>query len=302
MDKILLEVKNLKKYYKKVKAVDGISFEVRYGEVFAFLGPNGAGKTTTLEILEGLRDYTDGEIYYFGQKVKEVGPEIKERIGVLLQETKLMDNLTVKETLSLFASFYKKKLSIDYLLDLVSIKEKEKAFVKNLSGGQKQRVGLALALVNDPDIVFLDEPTTGLDPQARHNIWEIVERLKEEGKTIFLTTHYMEEAEKLADYIYIIDHGHIIAKGTLSQLISSLDKKSIVEFKLSDKVQISSLPIENVKNKKDTYIVESKDVPQTMDKLFLWARENGVDITDISIRRANLEDLFLHLTGRSLRD
>ncbi len=297
----LLKVVNLKKYYKDVKAVDGISFEVRYGEVFAFLGPNGAGKTTTLEILEGLRDYTEGEIYYFGKKVEEIGPDIKERIGVLLQETRLIEQLKVGEIFSLFGSFYKKRADIKSLLELVSIKEKENSFIKNLSGGQKQRVALGLALVNDPDIVFLDEPTTGLDPQARHNVWDIIEKLKDEGKTIFLTTHYMEEAEKLADYIYIIDHGHIIAKGTSSELVSSLGEKSVIEFRLSRRGQTLP-PFENIKEKNGVYIVEVGDVPGAMEKLFLWAREKNVEVLDISIRRPNLEDLFLHLTGRSLRD
>ncbi len=300
MKEILLKVKNLKKYYNKVKAVDDISFEVRYKEVFAFLGPNGAGKTTTLEIIEGLKDKTGGEIYYFGKKVEKIGPEIKERIGVLLQNTRLIDNLTVRETFSLFSSFYTNKVSIGSLLDLVSIREKERSLIKSLSGGQRQRVALGLALVNDPDIVFLDEPTTGLDPQARHNVWSIVENLKEKGKTIFLTTHYMEEAERLADYIYIIDHGHIIANGTPSELISMLGEKSIVRFKLSE--NNLKIPFENANYKSNVWEIETENVPYVMETLFSWAKKVKVDIEDVSIRKPNLEDLFLYLTGRSLRD
>ncbi len=297
----VIKVENLRKYYKDVKAVDGISFEVRYGEVFAFLGPNGAGKTTTIEILEGLKSYTEGKIYYFGEEVKEIGPKIKERIGVLLQETRLIDQLTVRETFSFFSSFYQKTLPIEYLLELVSIKEKKNSFIKNLSGGQKQRVALGLALVNDPEVIFLDEPTTGLDPQARHNVWEIIEKLKKDGKTIFLTTHYMEEAETLADYVYIIDHGHIIAKGSPSSLISSMGQESVIEFKLSKNKNLTP-PFDNVKQKEDTYIIEIKDIPHAMEKLFVWVRKNGIEVSDIFIRRPNLEDLFLELTGRSLRD
>ncbi len=297
----VIKVENLRKYYKDVKAVDGISFSVRYGEVFAFLGPNGAGKTTTIEILEGLKSYTEGKIYYFGEETEEIGPKIKERIGVLLQETRLIDQLTVRETFSFFSSFYQKNLPIEYLLELVSIEDKKNSFIKNLSGGQKQRVALGLALVNDPEIVFLDEPTTGLDPQARHNVWNIIEKLKEDGKTIFLTTHYMEEAERLADYVYIIDHGHIIAKGSPSSLISSMGQESVIEFKLSKNKNLV-LPFDNVKQKEDTYIIEVKDIPQAMERLFVWAREKSIEVSDISIRRPNLEDLFLELTGRSLRD
>ncbi len=248
-----------------------------------------------------MRNYTEGEIYYFGEKVEKIGPKIKERIGVLLQETRLIEQLTVREIFSFFGSFYRKRLSIEDLLTITSLEEKEKSLIKNLSGGQRQRVALGLALVNDPEIVFLDEPTTGLDPQARHNVWGIIERLKNEGKTIFLTTHYMEEAERLADYIYIIDHGHIIAKGTLSELILSLGQKSVIEFSIKGEKDVP-LPFEDVKRKEKLYITETKDVPTTMEKLFLWARKQNIEIQDISIRRPNLEDLFLYLTGRSLRD
>lgn len=301
MDDILIKVEHLKKYYKDLKVVDDISFEVKYKEVVALLGPNGAGKTTTLEILEGLRKYTEGKIYYFGKQVNEIGPNVKERIGVLLQETSLITQLTVYETFALYGALYKKSISPDTILDLLNLKDKRKAYIGKLSGGQKQRVGLGLAIINDPDIVFLDEPTTGLDPQARHNIWEIIKKLKEKGKTIFLTTHYMEEAEKLADYIYIIDHGHIIAEGSPKTLISTLDEDGRIEFNLSEKKNIKEV-FPDIEIKDELYRLKTKNINLTMETLFKWSKKNNVDILNIFIRKPNLEDLFLELTGRTLRD
>ncbi len=301
----VITVKDLKRYYGNVKAVDGISFEVEEGTVAAMLGPNGAGKTTTVEILEGLRRKDSGEIYYFGKKVDQVDEYIKRLIGVQLQKTAFFEYLTVYETLELFAALYNQKADrqrIKSLIELVALEEKAKAKIKELSGGQLQRLSLAIALVNDPKIVFLDEPTTGLDPQARRHVWQIVEDLRKSGKTVFLTTHYMEEAEKLADHVLIMDHGKIIAEGTVDRLINSLDMESYVEFwtdqpeKLSQKLEGMMLL------NHDKFQIPAKNVEETLHRLFDLSKTLQVKIDNIVIRRPNLEDVFLKLTGRLLRD
>ena len=299
----VIEVKNLRKTYKNVKAVDGIDLKVKRREILAILGPNGAGKTTTVEMLEGLRKPTDGEIYYFGEKVKSVDEKIKERIGVQLQKSTFFQNLKVKEIITAFGGLYAKRLDTDTLIKKFSLEEKKNDYIKNLSGGQVQRVALACAVVNDPDIVFLDEPTTGLDPQARRNLWDEIKLLKEEGKTIILTTHYMEEAEALADYVYIIDHGNIIAKGTVEGLIKSLDESSVVSFEIEqedfDPKAVFKEPVESINGR---YEVRTEDVEKTLAKLFLYTREQEVRIANMNIRKPNLEDVFLGLTGRKLRE
>ncbi len=302
MEKIL-EVKNLKKIYKnKVVAVDGINFEVSEGEVFAFLGPNGAGKTTTVEILEGLRQKTAGEIYFFGKKVDRITQEIKEKIGVVLQKTALMELLTVKETIKLFMNLYEKSLKYSEIMDIINLKEKENSKVKNLSGGQFQRLAIGLALVNDPKIVFLDEPTTGLDPQARRMVWELIQKLKNSGKSIFLTTHYMEEAESLADNICIIDHGKIIAKGTLQELINEMSKnKSIIEFELQDDTELQNFPFDYSKIG-NRYTVKTDAIPKTLSEIIQWSEKTKTILSNINIHNPNLEDLFIQLTGKELRD
>jgi len=302
MEKVI-EVKNLRKTYKEVKAVDGIDLEIREKQILAILGPNGAGKTTTVEMLEGLRKPTDGEIYYFGEQVKSVDQKIKERIGVQLQKTTFFENLKVKEIITAFGGLYEKRLPTDLLIEKFNLKEKRNDYMKNLSGGQVQRVALACAVVNDPDIVFLDEPTTGLDPQARRNMWDEIRRLKEEDKTVVLTTHYMEEAEELADYVYIIDHGKIIAMGTVDELIKSLDESSVVSFEIEqedfDPETVFKEPVERINGK---YEVRTEDVEKTLAKLFSYTREQDVLIADMNIRKPNLEDVFLNLTGRKLRE
>ncbi|MEJ5229393.1 MAG: ABC transporter ATP-binding protein [Pseudothermotoga sp.] len=301
----VISVRNLKKYYGTTKAVDGINFDVSEGEVVALLGPNGAGKTTTVEIIEGLRKKDDGEIYYFGKKVDRVDQNIKSQIGVQLQKTAFFEYLTVRETIELFAGLYSVKLQKDQvqeLMDLVSLTEKAKSKVKNLSGGQLQRLALVVALVNDPKILFLDEPTTGLDPQARRHVWELVEELKRKGKTIFLTTHYMEEAEKLADRVLIMDHGKVIAQGTVSELVRSLSMDSYVEF-TTDNPSLLVKEIPSIKEMDhDKLILPTTDVEETIHMLLVRARSLGVLIDNIAIRRPNLEDVFLNLTGRRLRD
>lgn len=295
----IIEIKDLKKYYKNIKAVDGISFEVKKGHVVAILGPNGAGKTTTIETLEGLRVPTSGEIYYFGEKVSIVNEKIKEKIGVQLQNTNFFTNLTVIETLKAFSGLYKKSVDINELLKRFNLIEKKNAKIKNLSGGQLQRVALAVAVVNDPEIIFLDEPTTGLDPQARRSLWDAIVDLKENGKTIILTTHYMEEAEKLADMIYIIDHGKIVLNGTVDELIESTKINSVITFVSEKDIVIDGL---NLKNINGTYELETNNVENDIIKILEYSKEKGHKVRNISIRKPNLEDVFLHLTGRTLRE
>jgi ABC-2 type transport system ATP-binding protein len=226
-----IEVSNLKKVYGNLIAVNNISFSLRKGEIFAFLGPNGAGKTTTVEIIESIREPTNGNIRIFGKDIKTSFHEVKERIGVLPQEFHSFERLTVRETLGYFSSLFQNHADIAGIIGSMDLKASENMLYKNLSGGLKQRVGVAIALVNDPDIVFLDEPTTGLDPKARREVWEVIAGLRNRGKTVFLTTHYMEEAEYLADHIAIIHKGNIIAEGSLEELISKYGEGSILRIK-----------------------------------------------------------------------
>ncbi|HON73119.1 MAG TPA: ABC transporter ATP-binding protein, partial [bacterium] len=222
MSNFILEVEDLKKYYGQVKAIDGVNFKVKQGSVFTLLGPNGAGKTTTIEIIEGLRIPDSGKIRFLGKEVSKIGREEKAYIGVSLQETNLIPYLTVRETLDMFKNIFERSLDADEVLKMVSLEDKSSTYIKNLSGGQKQRLVIGLAMINDPLILFLDEPTTGLDPQARRNTWDILLDLKRNGKTIILTTHYMEEAEILSDWVCIMDLGKIIKEGDPHSLIRDL--------------------------------------------------------------------------------
>ncbi len=300
-----ITVKNLKKYYGTTKAVDGVSFDVPEGQIVALLGPNGAGKTTTVEIIEGLRKKDDGEIYYFEKKVNQIDKNVKAQIGVQLQKTAFFEYLTVYETIELFAGLYKmrfQKNDIERLINLVALQEKAKSRVKNLSAGQLQRLALAVALVNDPKVLFLDEPTTGLDPQARRHVWQIIEELKQKGKTIFLTTHYMEEAEKLADRVLIMDHGKIIASGTVQELVRSINMESYIEFTATDS-QILQREIPDLRfTDHERLVLPASDVEESIHMLLNKAKQFNINIDSMVIRRPNLEDVFLSLTGRSLRD
>jgi len=299
----LLAVRDLRKTYGSVRAVDGVSFSVAIGSVFTLLGPNGAGKTTTLEILEGIRDADSGEIEMFGTRVRRVTAAMKERMGVLLQEGGFEPYLKVREVLTLFASFFDRPRPVAEVLAAVALEDKAGALVRHLSGGQKQRLALGAALINSPDLVFLDEPTTGLDPQARRNIWAIVEGLKAAGKTIILTTHYMEEAEALSDDVCIMDHGRVIAHGSPRDLTSQLGEKTFIEFEAPDlsPAARSALPGEAHGNGA-TVTLKVSNLVTALDGLLSWSREQAVPLRNMSVRQPNLEDVFLTLTGRRLRE
>ncbi|HHR85133.1 MAG TPA: ABC transporter ATP-binding protein [Candidatus Acetothermia bacterium] len=302
----LVCVAGLTKSYGKVHAVDGISFSVARANVFTLLGPNGAGKTTTMEILEGIRDPDSGAITVFGNRVKRVDRTIKERMGVLLQEGNFEPYLKVKEVLRLFASFFANPLPVDEILDMIALTEKQNAHVKALSGGQKQRLALGAALINDPELVFLDEPTTGLDPQARRNIWSIVTDLKTQDKGIILTTHYMEEAEALSDHVCIMDHGKIIAEGSPQELSAQLGQETIIEFTAADLTEDHISPLESgcksLRMDGEQITVETEDLISTMEHLLSWAKQRKIGLKNMVVRQPNLEDVFLSLTGRRIRD
>ncbi|MGQ9477542.1 MAG: ABC transporter ATP-binding protein [Candidatus Bipolaricaulia bacterium] len=306
LEAIILAVRELHKSYGPVRAVDGISFQIPKGTIFSLLGPNGAGKTTTVEIIEGLRAADSGEIELFGVRVKRVPAALRARMGVMLQEGAFEPYLRVREVLSLFGAFFPKALEPERLLELAGLQDKARALVRTLSGGQKRRLALAVALVNDPEFLILDEPTTGLDPQARRHIWTILEDLRAHGRTILLTTHYMEEAEALSDWVCIMDHGRIVAEGTPRQLITSLGMASFVEFELPDPdnfaIELSQLFPEIVRRDGGLFTIRLDDLNQGLSVLLSWAERKGVQLRNLLIRQPNLEDVFLSLTGRRLRE
>jgi len=305
---MVIQVKNLIKHYGTIKAVDGINFNVRKGEVFGMLGPNGAGKTTTVEIIEGLREADSGSITVLGMDVSEVPDKVKQKIGVQLQAPSLIPLLTVEEILNLFSGFYDSYLPTDELLELLSLQESRKVLVKNLSGGQQQRLSVAMAMVNNPEIAFLDEPTTGLDPQARRSLWAVIEDMRSRGKTIFLTTHYMEEAERLCDRLVIIDHGKIIAQGTPHDLISESFEEKAIQFEMEpppDKLILDSLPgVTNVAIDNFEVVMYSDDITVTMSAVLKHAEKTDTSekLKNLHVRHASLEDVFLKLTGRKIRE
>jgi ABC-2 type transport system ATP-binding protein len=302
----IIGVANLCKCYGDVKAVDGISFTVGRGEVFGMLGPNGAGKTTTIEILEGLREPDSGTATVFGMDVTKHAPSIKQRIGVQLQTVSLYPRLTVTELLDLFSSFYSHHLPTKQLIDAVDLGERAKARSMNLSGGQQQRLSIALALVNDPELIFLDEPTTGLDPQARRSLWDLIKGLQAQGKSIMMTTHYMEEAAELCDRVAIMDHGHILEMGTVPELIGRRFKERAVFFDTTPKLPMDRLAglvgVVRAAQEDGQTVLYSRDVAGTIGSLLAFADDLQVDPHNLGIRQATLEDVFLDLTGRALRD
>ncbi len=302
----VIRVRGLVKRYGDVKAVDGIDFDVAAGEVFGLLGPNGAGKTTTVEILEGLRPPDGGQAIVLGVDVAKGADSLKPRIGVSLQTASLYPKLTVVEVIDLFRSFYATSRPTAELIELLELGERKDARTKDLSGGQRQRLSVALALVNDPELVFLDEPTTGLDPAARRSLWDLVRGLKAKGRSVLLTTHYMEEAEILCDRLAIMDHGHILEMGTVDELISKRFKERAVRLDRIDAIgddQLGALAaVTSVKHDGDAVLLYSSDVAATVGALLALTESRGIEPQNLGIRRATLEDVFLDLTGRALRD
>ena len=302
----VIEVRELRKAYGDVQAVRGVSFSVEQGEVFGMLGPNGAGKTTTVEILEGLRKRDGGEVTVLGLDPDAAGRSIKSRIGVQLQQVALYPRLRVHEVIELFASFYGRSGVADRLIQTLGLEERRTGLVKDLSGGQQQRLSVALAVVNDPEIVFLDEPTTGMDPAARRNLWEFIEELRKGGRTIFLTTHYMEEAERLADRVAVMDHGKIIALETPRKLVRQNFSEDAIEFSRRDGLtteELGALPsVTDASLNAEQFRLYSANVPETMGALLSLAERREAPIENLQVRRATLEDVFLKLTGRTLRD
>jgi ABC-2 type transport system ATP-binding protein len=298
--------RGLRKHFADVKAVDGLDLEVSRGECFGLLGPNGAGKTTTIEILEGLTVPDGGEVRVLGLTWREHERELRERIGISLQETQLNEKLTVIETLRLFRSFYRSGPQPDELLRDLALDEKRDARVGKLSGGQKQRLAVACALIGNPDILFLDEPTTGLDPQSRLQLWELVQRFREKGGTVLLTTHYMDEAERLCDRIAIVDHGTLIALGTPPQLIAKLDAPHIIEFAsdppLGEGVFANVRGIHGSSQRGDGWLLRVDALAEAVPDLLASVERSGAKLRTLSTHAATLEDLFVHMTGRELRD
>jgi ABC-2 type transport system ATP-binding protein len=302
----VISCRDLVKTYGDVHAVAGVTFEVGRGEIFGLLGPNGAGKTTTVEMLEGLRSPDGGSLEVLGIDVAAHPDALKERIGVTLQTAELYPKLTVVEVLDLFRSFYRRSLPTEQLIEFLDLGERRNGRTKELSGGQRQRLAVALALVNDPEVVFLDEPTTGLDPAARRSLWDLVEKLKAQGKTILLTTHYMEEAETLCDRLAIMDHGKVIEMGTVGEVVSRRFKERAVQFDriegLDDARLAAMSAVSSVKHDDGVVLLYTSDVPATISDLLAATEAMGIEATNLTVRRATLEDVFLDLTGRALRD
>jgi ABC-2 type transport system ATP-binding protein len=302
----IIEVKNLTKKYGDFTAVDNINFEVNEGETFGILGPNGAGKTTTLEMIEGLKPITSGSAVLDGHDVSNDTRKVKSLIGVQLQSSSFFEGLNLVELLNTFAALYDRQIDAMELLREVQLEEKAKSEHKELSGGQKQRFSIAAALVNDPKVLFLDEPTTGLDPQARRNLWDLVTQIKKQGKTIVLTTHYMDEAEILCDRIAVMDHAKIVAFDNTKNLLKLPGLHSSVNFKTSmalPKDRLLSLPgVKEVENVNSSYKMITTDPEKTLTALFSLEHELNFSILDLQLKQPNLEDVFLKLTGHALRD
>ncbi len=302
----IIEVKNLTKKYGDFTAVNDISFSVRKGETFGILGPNGAGKTTTLEMIEGLKKITAGSVTLDSKDVQKETHRVKQVIGVQLQASTFFEGLSLVELLDTFASLYNRKVDAMELLKEVQLEEKAKKQVKELSGGQKQRLSIAVGLVNDPKVLFLDEPTTGLDPQARRNLWDLVEMIKKKGKTVVLTTHYMDEAEVLCDRIAIMDNAKIVALDTTEGLLTKTGVDPTVRFESKQDISLEHLKklsgVKEVDKDKNTYFLTTHDSQKTLDELFTLARKDNVKIEELTVKRVTLEDVFLKLTGHALRD
>jgi ABC-2 type transport system ATP-binding protein len=310
---VAIECRDLRKTYDgKVEAVRGLNLEIRTGECFGLLGPNGAGKTTTIEILEGLLAPTSGHVSIFGQSWQQNEREMREWLGISLQETRLSEKLTVRETVELFASFYREPRSSDEVLEQLQLTEKADSWVGKLSGGQRQRLAVATALVCNPKILFLDEPTTGLDPQSRRQLWDIIRAFQRDGGTVLLTTHYMDEAERLCDRLAIVDHGQVIAEGSPEDLIDRLGGHHVVEFAVSSNGDGGSsahqetwraLPsVESVRDENGLVALNVKEPHLTIPALLDAVQKQGGALEHLTTRQASLEDVFVRLTGRHLRE
>ena len=306
-----IQCRDLRKTYDgKVEAVRGLSLEIQAGECFGLLGPNGAGKTTTIEILEGLIEPTSGQVTILGHTWQKNSREMREWLGISLQETRLSEKLTVRETIELFASFYREPRSSDEVLDDLQLGEKADAMVGKLSGGQRQRLAVATALVGNPRILFLDEPTTGLDPQSRRQLWDLIRNFQRGGGTVLLTTHYMDEAERLCDRLAIVDHGEVIAEGTPSDLIDRLGGHHVVEFEASgnsaDGTALAAwraLPgVESVRHDDGLVSLTVREPHLTIPALLDAVGKHGSQLLHLTTRQASLEDVFVNLTGRHLRE
>ena len=313
---LAVSVHGLRKRYADVVAVDGLDLEIPTGECFGLLGPNGAGKTTTIEICEGLNSADEGDVVVLGRRWASDEHELRERLGIQLQETQLAEKLTVAETVRLFRSFYTSGRSIDDVIRLVQLDEKRDGRVGKLSGGQKQRLAIACAIVGDPDLLFLDEPTTGLDPQSRRQIWDLVEEFKATGRTILLTTHYMDEAERLCDRVAIVDHGKVIALGTPRDLIASLGGEQVVEFvlthggngagELTPEMLRQLDGVRAARNRSEdhgtVWELQVAELHRTVPALLAELTRRDLHLAELRTHSATLEDVFVHLTGRQLRD
>ena len=307
-----LLLQGLRKAFADVVAVDGLDLEVMRGECFGLLGPNGAGKTTTIEICEGLTAPDAGTVNLLGIEWHSGAAELRQRIGIQLQETQFPEKLTVEETLRLFRSFYHQGLSVEESIKTAQLEEKRTSRVGTLSGGQKQRLAMACALVGDPELLFLDEPTTGLDPQARRHLWDLVDELKQAGRTIILTTHYMEEAERLCDRVAIMDHGRIIAQGTTPQLVASVGAEHIVEFAVTGRepgltqvnaALLTAIPgVQSHRVDAGLHQLSVMELHTAVPRIFAALTEQGLHLSEFRTHSATLEDVFVHLTGRTLRD
>jgi len=304
--KPVIQVNQLKKYFGDLHAVDGITFDVTAGEIFGILGPNGAGKTTTMEIIVGMQQATAGTVSVLGLDPCKEAATLKRLLGVQLQAVNLFPRLTVKETFNLFASFYRHPLSVDSIIDMMALEKKQNDLIMNLSGGQLRRVAIGNAIIGNGDIIFLDEPTSGLDPQSKQRLWSIIGDLQQQGKTIFMNTHFMEEAQNLCHRVCIIDHGKIIDLDTPRQLIKKHFKETAIEIAQPLgplKQEISSFQeVARLSILKDTTKLYTGNVPQTISNLIALFKEKNIQMKDMSIRESNLEDVFLKTTGRRIRE
>ena len=298
----------LVKRYEDVLAVAGLDLEVRTGECFGLLGPNGAGKTTTIEILEGLLEPDAGEVEVLGLRWGDDDPALRERLGIQLQETQLNEKLTVEETIRLFRSFYRRGRDVEDVLGLLELQHKRASWVGKLSGGQHQRLAVACALVNEPDLLFLDEPTTGLDPQSRRQLWALIEDFRRRGGTILLTTHYMDEAQALCDRVAIVDQGKVIALGSPGDLVATLGADHVIEFAIADlaalpDATLRALPgVGGVRRGNDATELIASEVHLAVPALLAELERRGLHLTRLVTHHATLEDVFVVLTGRHLRD